>query len=569
MPNTAGAPAKSRLETIRATTLETLHCMTADELENPAVVESKILFDCGIAIDAQNAILPKGGKWRPLTELMPSQLADILAYSYPIVRIAGANESIDEEQDMLAMYCYAGPNAGTYVSSGISFRELARRYNYGLTSRSFDEMMLCLQELVPRRTVCQDRNLIAVNNGIFDYDTKTLSPFSPDYIFLTKSKVDYNPNAANVVIHNDGDGTDWDVESWMSELSDDPEVVHVLWQILGAIVRPLVPWNKSAWFYSESGNNGKGTLCELMRQLCGEGAYASIPLSDMGKDFMLEPLTRASAIIVDENDVGTFIDKAANLKAIVTGDVIFINRKFKTPVAYRFRGFMVQCLNEMPRIRDKSDSFFRRQLFVPFTKCFTGKERKYIKVDYLHRKEVLEYVLYKVLNMDYYQLDTPTACQEALEEYKEFVDPLRAFLMDIMPRVKWDLLPWSFLYDLYTNWYKANYGDRNHISRTSFNKDLKQLLPVLFPGWECTGESTMRPGTRMADLEPLIEEYDLKKWMNPANHGPGDDFKHCHPVHLASMYRGFYRVQRQTGSDEDVLAAQGLGVLTDDTGDKS
>src|SRR5699024_12115213 len=115
-------------------------------------------------------------------------------------------------------------------------------------------------------------------------------------------------------------------ESWMKELSDDSEIVNLLWEILGAIIRPLVPWNKSAWFYSEKGNNGKGTLCELMRQLCGSGSYASIPLADMGKDFMLEPLTRASAIIVDENDVGTYIDKAANLKAIITNDVIQINK---------------------------------------------------------------------------------------------------------------------------------------------------------------------------------------------------------------------------------------------------
>lgn len=30
----------------------------------------------------------------------------------------------------------------------------------------------------------------------------------------------------------------------MAELSDDPEVVRLLWEILGAIIRPLVPWNK-------------------------------------------------------------------------------------------------------------------------------------------------------------------------------------------------------------------------------------------------------------------------------------------------------------------------------------
>ena len=81
-------------------------------------------------------------------------------------------------------------------------------------------------------------------------------------------------------------------------------------------------------------------------------------------------------------------------------------------------------LNEMPRVKDKSDSFYRRQLFIPFTKCFTGAERKYIKDDYLKRKEVVEYVMYKVLNMNYYEFDVPEACKTALEEYTNGVPPL-------------------------------------------------------------------------------------------------------------------------------------------------
>lgn len=79
-------------------------------------------------------------------------------------------------------------------------------------------------------------------------------------------------------------------------------------------MRPNVPWNKSVWFYSESGNNGNGTLCELMRQLVGHGNYASISLADFGKDFMLGSLIHAQAVITDENDVGTYVDKAANCR---------------------------------------------------------------------------------------------------------------------------------------------------------------------------------------------------------------------------------------------------------------
>lgn len=102
------------------------------------------------------------------------------------------------------------------------------------------EVFDILREKAQRVNRCEDANLIAVNNGIFDYDTKTLLPFTPDKVFTSKSRVDYNPNAVNVVIHNDEDGTDWDVESWMDTLSDDKGVVIILWQLMGAIIRPNV-----------------------------------------------------------------------------------------------------------------------------------------------------------------------------------------------------------------------------------------------------------------------------------------------------------------------------------------
>lgn len=294
------------------------------------------------------------------------------------------------------------------------------------------------------------------------------------------------------------------------------------------------------------GNNGKGTLCELMRNICGDGTYASIPIADFAKDFMLEPLTRASAIIVDENDVGSFIDKAANLKAVITNDVIALNRKFKSPIAYQFFGFMVQCLNEMPRIKDKSDSFYRRQIFIPFTKCFTGHERKYIKNDYLHRSEVLEYALYKVLNMNYYTLSEPETCKNTLEMYKEFNDPVRQFIDEVLPECVWDLLPFTFLYDLYKAWFDRNSPSGSKQGKNTFIND---LINALGPDseWESLNTQTkIWVGHKMDEPEYLILEYNLKTWENP-NYKGTDKNKIC-KVLPKSHERGLVRKQPKSKS---------------------
>ena len=510
---------------------------------SPGKIENDLLEETKQTILAENAIRAKGDKLKIPIRVDIWQIAQVLSYLYPIKRIAGAGMESEVEYDLLAIYQDSGPDRGIYVTNEDVFRKLAREYDLKISPREFADMMVILGDLSERVERCSDRDLIAVNNGIFNYKTKQLMDFSPDYVFTSKCRVDYNPNAQNVTIHNPDDGTDWDVESWMHTLSDDDEVVNVLWEILGAIIRPNVSWNKSAWFYSESGNNGKGTLCELMRQLCGKGNYASIPLSEMGKDFVLEPLIRTSAIIVDENDVGTYVDKAANLKALITHDVIQINRKFKQAIAYRFRGFMVQCLNEMPRVKDKSDSFYRRQLFVPFEKCFTGVERKYIKDEYLHRKDVLEYVLHKVLNMDYYNLSEPEACKTVLDEYKEINDSVRAFWTEFADEFKWNLLPRDFLFELYSEWYRRNYG--NDTGRQGKNTFLKTLsnLDIVKKDWTYSGVKQIYRADKMNSPELLIEKYNLTNWMNPRYNGSTDMNKRCTVPVTANRYRGFERIK--------------------------
>lgn len=537
---------RTRNQIIDEVTSAYMKQLNQSSLPSPEDISITLINLIETELSLENQVRPARSHFRYPESLTFDQIAELMAFMYPIVRISCAGSNADPDYDLLALYCEDGINAGVYVTSDEEIYKLAIRFNKRLTSLEFEELIRRLRVLVPRRTRCMDRDLIAVNNGIFNYETKQLMPFTPDLVFTTKSHVNYNPNAKNITIHNDTDNTDWDVESWMSSLSDDPEIVDLLWEVLGAIIRPHVRWNKSAWLYSETGNNGKGTLCELMRSLCGDTAYAAIPLCDFSKDFVLEPLTRSTAIIVDENDVGLYLDRVANLKAVITNDVIPINRKFKTPISYQFYGFMVQCLNEFPRIKDKSDSFYRRQLFIPFEKCFTGKERKYIKNDYLHRDEVLEYVMCKVLNMNYYTLSEPDSCMSVLQEYKAYNDPVRQFMAEFEDVFVWDLLPFTFLYELYKAWFKKNSPTGTLQGKVKFINDIVSITKGS-DKWCCHDKAkTVRVGTKMSKPEPLIATYDLAEWKNPTYTG-GDLAKVCTP-NCSGYYRGLVRVNTQSSS---------------------
>jgi putative DNA primase/helicase len=532
--------ARPQNDIIRSVTKDYLDTLDPKSPPSPAVIEQELIDLVNGEINLENTGRGRDNKITPLRALTTSQIAQVMLKLHRVVRIAPSGKNSDRDLDMLAIYAADGEDKGIYLTSDDIFRTVARSYHYGLTTNDFKEVRAALTDGAPRTFRCSDKDMVPVKNGVFDYHSKKLRDFSPQLVFLSKAAVNYNPNAVNVSITHPGDGTVWDVESWMSTLSDDPEIVELLWEILGAIVRPHVRWNKSAWFYSEVGNNGKGTLCELMRNITGPSTYASIPLSDFGKDFQLEPLARASAVIVDENDVGVYIDKAANLKAIITNDVISINRKHKVPIAYQFWGFMVQCLNEHPRIKDKTDSFYRRQLFVPFTKNFKGVERKYIKNDYLHREDVLEYVLKRVLHMDYYELSEPEATKIALEDFKKANDPVRSFFQEFEEDFTWDLLPFPFLYELYRAWFTKTSPSGSPIGRNNFIKDIVSITNQSTL-WYCPDkELKLRPGTKMAVAEPLVVEFGLKDWTNKTYSGTDPD-KLALPFPLKANYRGLLR----------------------------
>ena len=350
---------KTKNQVLREVTEEYLK--TLDISKSPAVIEAEILDAMKYEFEIHNSVADKGQKWRYPEAMTPVQIAMILLAKERIKLICQTNQMSKRQYMKLGIYNH---NTGLYEIDVDYFKSLIRDYNFNATSRELDEIIAVLKEQAPVVMKTVDKDLVPVNNGIFSYADKQLYDFDPQYVFLAKSAVDYNPNAnvsPQIVMK---DGTIWTVDSFIDSLLDDPEVRALIWEILSAIIRPNVKWNKAAWFIG-CGNNGKGTLCELMRNLVGRENCASIPLKSMSNDFLLEPLIYASAVIVDEND-DEFIDNAANLKTICSSDVLGINIKFQNPVQLQPHVFMVQCLvpkiSQMVSIEDSFLCLLKRTL---------------------------------------------------------------------------------------------------------------------------------------------------------------------------------------------------------------
>ena len=495
----------------------------------------------------------KGGlAHRPLKVLPPSVIATcILKRELRHTGLIGKSRATAE----LVTYEDAGPDEGLYVPAGDSIRRLARQYHYTISPKDLNAVVECVRDSVSLLEESEDSDVVALANGLFDLRTKELRPFSPKVVLTSKASVAFREGATTCPVMDDG----WSVDEWIRELANnDPEVEQLFWEIIAALFRPEHPFKKAALLYSPTGSNGKGTFLELLRHLVGVDRVATLSISDFGEQFLPEALCSAFAVLSDENEVGDFLRKAGAFKAWVTHDWIRINVKYGPARSVKGRGLCVFCVNELPASKDKSESFYRRFVAIPFLKRFVGEdENSAIKNDYVKRPKVLEYVAHKALMMPWFDtFVTPAVCDKLLGQIRVENDPVLQFAEEFLPQFKWDLIPWRFSFRLYSAWMRKEVpsghpvGSREFIKRMTDYVDKNPSCGWFVPRGADGNQKAMSTQNRIVGNEPLIVEYDLHEWMDIQPAG-GSMCKIGIPHNIPINARGLMRAGTSPTDDED------------------
>ena len=488
---------------------------------------------------------------RPLKVLPPSAIATcILHRELKHTGLIGKSRATAE----LVTYEDAGPDEGLYVPAEDRIRRLARQYHYTISSKDLNAVVESVRDSVSLLVESEDGDVVALANGLFDLRTKELRPFSPKVVLTSKASVAFREGATTCPVMDDG----WSVDEWIRELANnDPEVEQLFWEIIAALFRPEHPFKKAALLYSPTGSNGKGTFLELLRHLVGVDRVATLSISDFGEQFLPEALCSAFAVLSDENEVGDFLRKAGAFKAWVTHDWIRINVKYGPARSVKGRGLCVFCVNELPASKDKSESFYRRFVAIPFLKRFVGEdENSAIKNDYVKRPKVLEYVAHKALMMPWFDtFVTPAVCDKLLGQIRVENDPVLQFAEEFLPQFKWDLLPWRFSFRLYSAWMRKEVpsghpvGSREFIKRMTDYVDKNPSCGWFVPRGADGNQKAMSTQNRIVGNEPLIVEYDLHEWMDIQPAG-GSMCKIGIPHNIPINARGLMRAGTSPTDDE-------------------
>lgn len=460
-----------------------------------------------------------------------------------------------EETAELVTYEDAGLDEGLYVPADQHIRRLARQYHYTISPKDLNAVVECVRDSVPLLEESKGKNVVALANGLFDLDSKELLPFSPDVVLRSKASVAFHADATTCPVMDDG----WNVDEWIMGLANnDTEVEKLYWQIIAALFRPDHPFNKAVLLYSPTGSNGKGTFVELLRSLVGAERVATLSMSDFSEQFLPEELRSAFCVLSDENEVGDYMKRAGAFKAWVSHDWTRFNIKYGSMTSVKGRGLCVFCANELPSSKDKSESLYRRFVPIPFLKRYVGAdENKAIKNDYVKRPKVLEYVANKALMMDLFDsFIEPAVCKELLGQIRVENDPVLQFAEEFLDRFVWDLLPWGFLYGVYSAWMRKEVPNGRAVNSREFNKRLSAYVDDnpscgwVVPRGADGKQIPMRTQNRIVANEPLAVEYDLSDWIDLQPEG-GSMRKIGIPHNIRLMERGLLRAGTSSTDDED------------------
>jgi putative DNA primase/helicase len=367
------------------------------------------------------------------------------------------------------------------------------QYSNGYYGQCDDEQILrliivCLGEEIGKNKLLETFDLLKIyakcaeqqlnqssyinfRNGLFNYDTWTISEHSPDLLFTSQLPVNYNPEAICPL--------------WIKTLNEifeqDQNKINVLQEFIGLCLTKIVKFEKSLILVGE-GANGKSVVLSVIEAQMGDENYASVPLEKFDNHFYLAYLFGKTVNISTETNAKAEVYDST-FKSIVSGETLVVDEKHKKPFQYKPFCKLIFAMNNLPRVSDKTDAFFRRILILRLNRVFKKEEQNRNLKDQLagEREGILSWSLVglrRLLQRGYFAASAEI--EQEVSQYKKENNSVAIFVEEECEVNNSHHVFKDEIYRRYSEFCRLNnYGS---FAKNRFGKELIKVIPEIQDG---------------------------------------------------------------------------------------
>lgn len=234
---------------------------------------------------------------------------------------------------------------------------------YATRSKVADKIAALAALVITKPFITDEKpHIINLKNGLYDIDTNTLLPHTPDYVSIMQAPVAYDPDAR--------------CPRWSQFLDEvtkaDPEQQAILQQFAGYCLTSETKYEKSLILVGPGGN-GKGRYANVLRSLVGRENTSTINMHTLNERFGLSGLFGKKLNIIDEISGHYF--ESDNIKQIISGEPMSAEIKNKQErLEFRPTAKILFTVNDLPRLNDTTEGIYRRFIIMAFDQVFREQE---------------------------------------------------------------------------------------------------------------------------------------------------------------------------------------------------
>lgn len=289
-------------------------------------------------------------------------------------------------------------------------------------------------------------DFLPCKNGVLHISTKSLLPHTPDIFATTQLGFDYDPHAT--------------CPNFLQALGQIPDAADFLQEFAGYSLTPDVRHEIAIWMQGAPGS-GKSTVLTGLQAMLGARS-GLLGLADVERSRFALANLPGKTLVVSTEQPDNFINASHVLNALISGEPITVEQKFKDAIIVTPRVKIIWAMNNLPRVNDANNGIMRRVKVIRFPNLPDDQRDPDLKDRIL--QEGAGILNWALIGLDRLRLrgkfEIPQVVQAATREFQEKNDIPQMFLDEAGAKI--DLTDPTCrtgaqdLYDRYADWCKRN-----------------------------------------------------------------------------------------------------------------